>query len=200
MTLGTRISDRWHALVGLPPLAMLSLQVLAAMYLSTIGFLVLWVVAPAVLMGWTPTVVTSSSMAPTIRAGDVALIDGDAEITLGSVVTYTDPSGELVTHRVLDITEDGTYVTAGDANASIDAVAPATDDVLGRGTLVVPVVGLPAIWSETAPIALAVWVAVTVAAILLVVVVRPPSKPVTVEPPPPEDTSVWEWPDDVVTP
>lgn len=200
MTLATRLSDRWHRLVKLPPLVVLALQVGAALYISTAGFLMLWVVAPSMIMGWTPTVITSDSMRPTIKVGDIALVDGDAEITLGSVITYEDQQGELVTHRVLDIEDDGTIVTKGDANVAVDATAPAPGSVLGRGALVVPAIGLPAVWSETSPITLAVWVVLTCAAILLVVVVRPPSKPQYVEPPPPEDTSVWEWPDDVVTP
>ncbi|MDQ2050072.1 signal peptidase I [Natronolimnohabitans sp. A-GB9] len=71
-----------------------------------------------ILLGY----VTSASMEPTIEAGDgfvavPAAATGDANP--GDVVVYESTDGELVTHRVVDETDEG-YVTRGDANPVTD--------------------------------------------------------------------------------
>lgn len=72
-----------------------------------------------VLLGY----VTSESMEPTIDAGDgfVAVPEPLAgDVDTGDVVVYESPDGDgLVTHRVVDETEEG-YVTRGDANPVTD--------------------------------------------------------------------------------
>ncbi|WP_241430920.1 signal peptidase I [Natronolimnohabitans innermongolicus] len=76
-----------------------------------------------ILLGY----VTSGSMEPTIGAGDgfvavPAVLTNDVDT--GDVVVYESPAGDgLVTHRIVDETEEG-YVTRGDAN-------PVTDQAQG---------------------------------------------------------------------
>ena len=60
--------------------------------------------------GYTPLVVVSGSMEPTLHAGDVAItkkVTAD-EVSLGDVVTYRSDPG-LITHRIvgLDLTPQG---------------------------------------------------------------------------------------------
>jgi signal peptidase I len=109
----------------------------------SVGWLAAWVLIPSVVLGWTPVAITSGSMTPLIRPGDVVVLDPDAEIGPGSVVTVERGPGR-VTHRVVSQRADGTWLTRGDANASADRETVRSEDVVGVGRLVVPVIGYPA--------------------------------------------------------
>lgn len=71
-----------------------------------------------ILLGY----VTSDSMSPTIDDGEgfvavPAVVTG--EVQPGDVIVYESANGELVTHRVAEVTTEG-YVTRGDANPVTD--------------------------------------------------------------------------------
>lgn len=103
----------------------------------------------SVTTDWDPVIVTSGSMAPTLNAGDILFVDEHPEEMLGqnSVVTYVGDDGELITHRVFaTLTEQSAYLTKGDANPTPDTGIVAREDVEGVGWLVVPYLGLPAVW------------------------------------------------------
>lgn len=105
-----------------------------------------------VTSGWDAVVVTSGSMSPKLRAGDLLFIDEHPPEMLGqrSVITFRRPGGdgELVTHRVFEtIADDEVYVTKGDANPAPDVDRVPRDEVVGVGRLVVPFVGLPVVWA-----------------------------------------------------
>ncbi|WP_246983246.1 signal peptidase I [Halorientalis marina] len=97
-------------------------------------------------------VVLSSSMSPTIHAGDVVFVE-DVEpegIEEGDVVTFDPERGTLaerekaITHRVIEVQQrsDGRYfVTKGDANDSPDATPVAAENVVGRVTFQLPLIG-----------------------------------------------------------
>ena len=117
------------------------------------AFLVLsfWVAVPAVVLGWNPTLITSGSMAPAFRSGDIVLIDpNDGEgLGAGTVISYEDPAGAgRVSHRIYQVLPDGRYVTKGDANAFADSTPLEAELVEGVGRLLVPFVGLPLVWAE----------------------------------------------------
>lgn len=121
-----------------------------------------WVLLGASVGGWTPIVVSSGSMEPVLSVGDVLLIDEDLgdRITQRSVVVFERSDGVLVAHRVFSVEENG-YVTKGDANPTPDAERVSADSVLGVGRLVVPLIGLPAVWADDGnAIALGAWVVV----------------------------------------
>jgi signal peptidase I len=137
-------------------------------YLWVVAWLVLVVTAAVVVLGWTPVVVTSGSMAPAIQPGDVVLLDhGDTgAFEPGTVVTFHDPVREhtLLTHRIVAVEPDGHYRTRGDANAVADSVPIAPDVVVGRGRLLVPLLGLPTVWLRSDPLLLVGWIVVSVLA------------------------------------
>lgn len=61
--------------------------------------------------------VTSSSMWPVLKKGDLILIKGVSgkdDIGIGDIVVYTNEKGFTI-HRVVEIKED-TFITKGDAN------------------------------------------------------------------------------------
>lgn len=129
-----------------------------------------------VASGWDAVVVTSGSMSPTLRIGDVVFIDDHPDQMLGqrTVITFERVGGDdgLVTHRVFEtLAADESYVTKGDANPTPDADAVHRDDVVGVGRLVVPFLGLPVVWAEdgntTALAALGVLALAAMAAVVM---------------------------------
>ena len=133
-------------------------------YLSILACLVVWVLVVRLLVGWTPMVVTSGSMQPSINPGDIVLSGaptGDGEgLEEGTVITFTDPvrPGGTLTHRIERVNADGTYETTGDAHPSADSYEVDPTDVQGVGRLIIPAVGLPKVWLERGDLALmALW-------------------------------------------
>jgi signal peptidase I len=127
----------------------------ADVYLFTVLSLAVWVLLPTVLLGWSPILVSSGSMSPAIKAGDLVLIDEDVPnepIAPGGIITYQEPGRDpdrLVTHRVRDATDTGDYTTRGDANVVDDARPVPHDRVVGYARLLVPMIGLPIHWART---------------------------------------------------
>lgn len=104
--------------------------------------LLLWVVIPMLVLGWTPMVVTSGSMSPLIRTGDVVMIDPEIESPEeGSVVAFNSEDDVMI-HRVISAERDGTLISKGDSNPRPDSSPIATEDVIGTGRLLVPYLGL----------------------------------------------------------
>lgn len=102
--------------------------------------------------------VTSGSMTPTIKRGDLLVVEGvnASNLHVGDIIVYrtSDPylAGELIVHRIIKVNlVDGKvvgYITKGDNNLQSDAAAgfePPTgippQDVVGKVVFVVPLVG-----------------------------------------------------------
>lgn len=102
-----------------------------------------WVMLPAVLLGWSPTVVTSGSMEPRIRAGDIVHLAPPADIEVGAVIRFPDELGRHVLHRVVHVHPDGSLQTRGDANARPDTMPVDIGQVTGRGVLLIPYAAHP---------------------------------------------------------
>ena len=122
----------------------------AVAVLTGLATLVTWAVAYPVIRGWSPTVITSGSMDPSISVGDVLVagpVDED-RLLPGAVIVFDDPSGSgFVSHRLVDVLPTGEYVTWGDANENADSTPIRPDQVRGIGRLVVPFVGRPIAWA-----------------------------------------------------
>lgn len=100
-------------------------------------------------LGWRYGILRSGSMSPDMPAGAAIVVApaGADEIRVGDAITYRSATnrGLLVTHRVVEVTEDtnGTlaYRTKGDANEEPDAGFVTPDRLLGRVVFSVPYVG-----------------------------------------------------------
>lgn len=119
--------------------------------LLSIGvFLAAVALAPR-LLGWNGTTVATGSMEPRISVGDMALtspIDPD-ELVAGQVIGFEDPAGlsqDPILHRIIEVNEDGTFTTKGDANESPDSTPVPPENVIGIGRILVPAVGKPVVW------------------------------------------------------
>ncbi|WP_425860846.1 Ig-like domain-containing protein [Arthrobacter sp. TWP1-1] len=149
------------------------------LYLGVMLCLALIAVVPA-LLGWHGTVVQSGSMEPHISAGDVVLATGfgsTQNVPVGGVVEFTspaeaEPSGVEKTrlHRIVAENPDGTFVTAGDANAEVDSTPLKRAQITGQARLLVPSIGLPGLWLGLGNFpALAWWSVLTLLAVVVAV-------------------------------
>ncbi len=90
--------------------------------------------------GIEPNIVLSGSMEPYMRTGGLAFTNTkDLEPEIGDVITYR-IDNKQVTHRVID-TEDGCYVTKGDANEGVDAALVTQEQIVGTVVLTMPYLG-----------------------------------------------------------
>ena len=98
------------------------------------------------LLGFTPTVIASGSMQPTLNVGDIAItVKTPAKtIKIGDIIQYYRASGEPPTiHRVIDKYRSGGltwFITKGDANNAPDD--PINEhQVIGKVILTIPKLG-----------------------------------------------------------
>ena len=103
--------------------------------------LALVAVAPFII-GWTPHVVVSGSMQPTVRRGDVVVAQWTDGLGLhkGQLILFESERG-LTAHRIVEVLPDGTYRTRGDANPAADSTPVRPRDVEGIARVVVPFIG-----------------------------------------------------------
>ena len=115
-----------------------------------VGLLVVTLAPPA--LGWRSDVVLSGSMRPALHPGDVVVSApvGAGQVHVGDVVVVRNPArpDRTLVHRVDSVRPDGTLATRGDANTSADSTTVAPEEVLGRGRLRVPGVGLASVWLQ----------------------------------------------------
>lgn len=138
-------------------------------WLLVVCSFIAWAMAPAAVLGWTPSVVVTGSMLPLVRPGDVLLVEPLAEpagLRRGQVVLVRDatvPTGR-VAHRVVGVGRDGLITTKGDANPSADSTRHAPGDVIGVARLLVPTAGrLMLLRTDPTPAGWA-WAGITAAA------------------------------------
>ncbi len=84
-------------------------------------------------------VVSSGSMSPTIKTGDLVLVWRSSRYFPGEVILYR-WRGKLILHRLVEIKEDG-FITKGDANPLIDRRLVVPNTVLGKVVLTIPNLG-----------------------------------------------------------
>ena len=130
--------------------ARLWLGVLSIFSLIVFGGLVV-IILGAWAIGYRPVVVTSGSMEPTVRTGDVVItrpVHVDDELGDQTVIDFEDPvTAERRLHRVIEVTGTG-YRTKGDANATADSDIVPPDHVRGAGFILAPFVGYLPMWAQ----------------------------------------------------
>lgn len=86
-------------------------------------------------------VVSGGSMEPTIHLGSVVVVDRSDHVPqVGAVVTFHDPTGGIVTHRVVAV-EPASFQTRGDANTSVDVTSRTASEIIGTVRFSVPYLG-----------------------------------------------------------
>lgn len=92
--------------------------------------------------GYKPLTVLTNSMKPEINAGDMIFIrDKKASaVKKGDIITFRLSDENLITHRVVSITDEG-YLTKGDNNNVKDDWVVTPDNMLGEVTAILPKAG-----------------------------------------------------------
>lgn len=94
----------------------------------------------ALVNGYAVLEVISGSMEPTIKVGDLIIINTNEEkYGLGDIITFRDINGSFVTHRIINI-EDNVMVTQGDANDSPDEEM-SVSSIVGKYEMRIPGAG-----------------------------------------------------------
>ena len=96
------------------------------------------------LFGYGYAVVVSGSMEPTIAIEDTIIVHAEDKYGVGDIITFVDtdsPSGALVTHRIVAVNGDGTFVTKGDANTAEDKTYVEKSNVMGKVVYSFPIFG-----------------------------------------------------------
>jgi signal peptidase I len=164
------------------------LVALAWLYLVA---LVVGAVLVLLVAGVQPILITSDSMAPTVRRSDLVLVAAPTPERLhpGAVITFHPPGerGRLTTHRIIEVTAEGNLVTRGDANERPDSSPVAPGDVVGVSRFAVPFAGTPVLAArEGRCLQAGAWIAGIIAA-GLVVTNRTPRRPRPDGTPPPTE-------------
>lgn len=100
--------------------------------------------------------IVSGSMEPTIRIGDMVIVDQYYkdhvdEVKLGDVLVFN-KHGVAISHRVVKIDEQDknrSFYTKGDNNAEVDNWVVKPDEVIGVSKISVPAIGYPVLlWNK----------------------------------------------------
>ena len=95
----------------------------------------------AAAAGIRPVVIMSGSMEPEIPTGSLCFVDtGDKVVEKGDIVMYRSADISVV-HRLEDIASDGSFITKGDNNDTVDPRPVEKSCILGTAVFWVPVLG-----------------------------------------------------------
>lgn len=117
-------------------------------FLALIGYLS--VMSYGFITGIRVFVVTSNSMQPTLRVGDVLLAKSQEHYNLEDIISFNSDNA-VVTHRIVKIQStveasmknfDYTFFTKGDSNEMIDMKPVSSREVIGKIIFILPYIGL----------------------------------------------------------
>lgn len=104
----------------------------------------------AQFMGIQSYIVRSGSMEPGIPTGSICMVDTKYEfqkIRVNDVIAFRMGSN-LVTHRVIQMTEDG-LITKGDHNDVDDGLTTTEENYVGKNIMTIPCLGYILSWIQT---------------------------------------------------
>jgi signal peptidase len=93
--------------------------------------------------GIEPFVVESGSMEPNIKTGSLSFINKHVkydDIKVNDIIAFSVETGNKVTHRVVNITDEG-LETKGDANNLSDGISTTRKNYIGKNIFSIPKVG-----------------------------------------------------------
>ena len=90
------------------------------------------------VFGYSILRVVTGSMEPTLTTGEYIIVEktDTSELAAGDIITFYSEDPEikdyLVTHRVMEVRDNGSFVTKGDANTVEDEIVVKPERVLGK--------------------------------------------------------------------
>lgn len=124
--------------------AIVTILVVSILFINIYNFIQIRVLHKDVgtINGYAFLEVISGSMEPTIKVGDLVIINtNDKDIKENDVITYVSPNGSLVTHRVNENSSNG-FITKGDANNTVDEEVVIKDNIVGKYAFKIPYFGI----------------------------------------------------------
>lgn len=121
--------------------------------------------------GYSPLIVLSDSMVPTIYSGDLIIVKtiDPPEVEVGDVISFKEDEA-VITHRIVAIetTPSGQlqFTTKGDVNSTEDIKKVSQEDLVGEYIVRIPGVGTVAMFLQT-PTGLIIFVAVPLALFII---------------------------------
>lgn len=120
-------------------------NILTYAFYAAVAFIVLALFSSALPIpgGIKTFVVQSGSMEPAIGTGSVVVVKPFETYAKGDVITFGPRSKTKppTTHRIIEVKEDGNFVTKGDANTDEDIRAVSRYEVIGKVLFSVPLLG-----------------------------------------------------------
>jgi signal peptidase len=100
-------------------------------------------------LGYSMLIIQTGSMSGTMEIGDMIIIKDTGDYKIGEIITFM-PDGAVVptTHRIINYTATGEFVTKGDANNVKDTDNTTTDQILGEVVMHLPKLGQFASWVQ----------------------------------------------------
>jgi signal peptidase len=98
--------------------------------------------------------VSSDSMAPTIKVGSIIFIKPETNYQKGDIVTIRINDKMYLTHRIYDFEEnkgETLLITKGDANNGTDTKLSSEKNILGRVFITIPLLGYFVVFVKSLP-------------------------------------------------
>lgn len=92
------------------------------------------------IFGYTFFEVATGSMADTIQIGDAVVVELTKNVKENDIIVYKEDD-DFITHRLIEINENGDFVTKGDANNTEDKPI-SESQVLGKVICIIPKLGI----------------------------------------------------------
>lgn len=95
------------------------------------------------LFGITPYITMSGSMEPAVKTGSLCFVNMNANyenVKEGDIIAFSTGLNDLVTHRVIKVTEEG-FETKGDNNDVSDGISTTPETFKGKTLFSIPYIG-----------------------------------------------------------
>lgn len=92
------------------------------------------------IFGYTFFEVATGSMADIIQIGDAVVVELTKDVKENDIIVYKEDD-DFITHRLIEINENGDFVTKGDANNTEDKPI-SESQVLGKVIYIIPKLGI----------------------------------------------------------
>lgn len=80
--------------------------------------------------------ISSGSMKETIQINDIIIVKEEENLKKGDIITFFQDD-QIITHRIIEILDDGSFITKGDANNSKDSKVN-KQNVIGKVIKILP--------------------------------------------------------------
>ncbi|OGM07988.1 signal peptidase I [Candidatus Woesebacteria bacterium RBG_13_34_9] len=101
--------------------------------------------------------IVTSSMTPEITPGSLVYASPSKTYSKGDVVSYVEKTkqgiatGKILTHRIIEKTNDGDFIIKGDANSDPDPIKVNKSQIQGKVKNVIPLLGYIEVLIKTLP-------------------------------------------------